>query len=233
MNPSRKSQKRIGRSHQKGEIREESLRQEFLRLSNFERKIRKAGFTLVAGVDESGRGSLAGPLVAAAVILPTDAYIPGLRECKQVSARQREQLYRIITDLALGWEVATVSHKVIDRIGIHRANLKALGGATSKLINRLSPIDQQLFILVDAFALPPSLGLPHLGLIKGDQVSVSIAAASIISKVTRDRIMQTYHQKFTAYRFDQHKGYGTVKHKQALKKYGPCPIHRKSFAGVG
>lgn len=229
----RKVIKRLVISCQKDELKQASLWHEHQRLSNFERKIRRAGFTLVAGLDESGRGALAGPLVAAAVVLPTDEYIPGLRDCKQVSAGQREQLYQIVTQVAIGWEAVVVDSEIIDEMGIHQVNLNALTKAALKLIRSLSPSNHQLFILTDAFSLPPSLGFPNLGLIKGDEVSLSIAAASIISKVTRDRIMRVYHQKFPAYRFDRHKGYGTAEHRQAIQEYGPCPIHRKSFAGVG
>jgi ribonuclease HII len=222
----RKSVREIASRYKAGLTKAEMLKEEYFKLSVFERKLRSKGFSLIAGVDESGRGALAGPLVAAAVILPPDAYIPGLRDCKQTSPIQREKFYKIITELAISWKTKLIEPAVIDNIGLHKANLKALAEATTGLV----PSPE--YVLVDAFSLPPNLDQPHLGLTYGDRLSVSIAAASIISKVTRDRIMQSYHRKFPVYRFNQHKGYGTSEHLRIIKDVGPCPIHRRSFAGV-
>jgi len=208
----------------------QDLRKEYLQLSRLESKIWESGLVAV-GVDESGRGALAGPLVAGAVALPANIEIPGLKECKQVSRGERERLYRIITERALAWQTAIINAQVIDRIGLQQANLMALTEAAEGLAEKLG--DLSLFVLVDAFPLNPSrFSLDFLALIHGDRVSVSIAAASIISKVTRDRIMYQYHQKFPLYGFDQNVGYGTEKHLRALKKHGPCSIHRRSFGPI-
>ncbi|MEW6189526.1 MAG: ribonuclease HII [Actinomycetota bacterium] len=205
--------------------KEEQEKADFLKLCTYEHRLWRKGFSLIAGVDEAGRGALAGPLVAAAVILPQGIYLPGLRECKQLLPQQREELYRIITRSAVNWNVATLDPQQIDIMGLQKANLFLL----SRAVLGLSVCPH--YILSDAFSLI-NLKEPHLSLISGDKVSISIAAASIIAKVTRDHLMKEYHKKFPLYHFDHNKGYGTREHLQALKRFGPCPIHRHCFTPV-
>lgn len=203
----------------------EQDREMFLCLSNFERRLRKQGFKLVAGADEVGRGALAGPLVAAAVILPQDFYAYGLKESKQLSPTRREELHEIIVSSAVAWSVAVVEPAEIDSQGLQKANLKVLRQA----VESLNPSPE--YVLCDGFSIRGSKK-PNLALVKGDRLSVSIAAASIVAKVTRDRMMESYHQVFPRYSFDQNKGYGTIVHLRSLEKHGPSPIHRRSFAHV-
>jgi ribonuclease HII len=201
------------------------LEQEFIQLSSFEQKLRRKGFSSIAGVDEAGRGAFAGPLVAAVVVLPNNFFLPGLRECKQLLPEAREKLYKKIVENACDWHVETVISSYIDEVGLHKANLLALEHA----VLNLSKIPD--YVLSDGFALP-NLKLPHIALIGGDKLSISIAAASIIAKVERDRLMVSYSKKFPAYGFDHNKGYGTKEHLEALEKFGPSPIHRLCFKPV-
>lgn len=200
-------------------------RQNADQLTHFERNLRDKGFFLVAGVDESGRGALAGPLVAAAVILPSDFLLPGLKECKQVTPGKREELFEAISSETITQATSIVEPGEIDKVGLQRANLLALKEAASKL----NPFPH--YVLLDGFAIP-DFDRPSLAITKGDTLSISIAAASIISKVTRDRIMVSYHEKYPDYGFAEHKGYGTEKHMKALKAQGPCLIHRRCFTPV-
>ncbi len=195
------------------------------KLMQYERRLYAKGFRLVAGVDEAGRGALAGPLVAAAVILPKDIRLFGLRESKQLTAEQRETFYVKVTDIAVAWKTVRIEHDKIDANGIQWANLRALELASCGL----EPAAE--YILSDAFDLK-TLDIPHLAITKGDCLSSSIAAASVIAKVTRDRIMQEYHSVYPNYGFSQNKGYGTAQHIEALEQYGPSPIHRRYFAPV-
>ncbi len=194
-------------------------------LANFDQKVRDQRFNLVAGADESGRGALAGPLVAAAAILPNKAFIKDLQDSKKLTAKKRQELYKVITKVAVSWKVVRIEAKEIDRLGLQKANILAL----ERALRGLSPSPD--YILTDKYEAA-SLTIPHLGVIKGDCVSASIAAASVIAKVTRDRIMTDYHKLYPRYRFDLHKGYGTKAHLTALKEWGPSPIHRHSFSRV-
>lgn len=194
-------------------------------LKDYERELRASGYRLIAGVDEAGRGALAGAVVAAAVILPHGTQIDGLADSKKLTAQKRENLLSQIRSLALGIGIGVVDEATIDRINILRASLLAMKWAVSSL--GLSPH----FLLIDGNHLP-SLSIPSLALPKGESHSSSIAAASIVAKVTRDRLMAQYHDLFPEYHFNQHKGYGTVDHLQALREHGPCPIHRRTFKGV-
>ena len=187
-----------------------------------EEKLYAQGFKSVAGVDEAGRGPLAGPLAAAAVILPQGIRISGLKECKQLTPRQRETLYLQILDKAISYKVITFNNNRIDAEGLHRINLKALKTAALGLNVRPD------FVLVDGYKLD-DLSIANLRVIKGDMVSASIAAASVLAKVHRDRIMFAYHRRYPLYGFDKHKGYGSKHHFEMLKKHGPSPIHRLSF----
>jgi ribonuclease HII len=185
----------------------------------------KAGYHLVAGLDEAGRGPLAGPVVAAAVILPRDVELPGVRDSKKMSAGARETAFGLINKRARAVSVAVVSRGYIDQFNILRASLEAMKRAAEALA------PQPTFLLVDGINAVP-LALPQKCLKKGDQRSLSISAASIMAKVYRDRITTCYHDRFPMYGFDQHKGYGTKRHLEALRCFGPCPFHRLTFRGV-
>jgi ribonuclease HII len=194
-------------------------------LTDYERDLHASGYRLIAGVDEAGRGALAGAVVAAAVILSPGTRIAGLADSKKLSPKQREKLFSAIQSVALGIGIGVVDEEAIDRMNILQASLLAMEKAVTSL--PLAPH----FLLVDGNHLP-SLSLPALALPKGESRSPSIAAASIIAKVTRDRLMVEYHDLFPAYDFLRHKGYGTADHLRALVEWGPCPIHRKTFRGV-
>jgi ribonuclease HII len=189
----------------------------------YEQMLNDQGFDLIAGADEAGRGALAGPLAAAAVILPRKAKLYGLRDSKQLSPEKRDKLFDVIKDHAIAWNVVTIGNNEIDKNGIQWANVTALKRAVSGLSKEAD------YVLSDAFELP-SLNQPCLPLIKGDSKSLTIAAASVLAKVTRDRMMGDYHEEYTQYGFDKHKGYGTFEHIEAIKRFGPSSIHRMSFA---
>lgn len=182
------------------------------------------GYRNIAGVDEAGRGPLAGPVVAAACIIPSDVWIEGINESKKVTPNKREVLYEHITshpDIKHG--VGVVSSQEIDRINIYQATIVAMLQAVENL---LSPPD---YLLVDGLQLNHQK-IPSQKIIRGDEQSHSIAAASILAKVIRDRLMMEYHKQWPQYGFDSHKGYGTKKHLAAIKNHGACPIHRLTFA---
>jgi ribonuclease HII len=191
----------------------------------FEKKAWSAGHNRVAGVDEVGRGPLAGPVVAAAVILPANRRIKGLRDSKLLTPDQREILFPVIQDAAEAVGIGIVEAPVIDRINILEATRHAMLEALSKLP---SPPD---LVLIDAIRLP-TLPIQQQPIIKGDRLSATIAAASIIAKVTRDRLMLEYDQVYPEYGFARHKGYATEEHLRAIDRFGPCPIHRRTFHGV-
>lgn len=213
---------RSGRFHQQGLFQENAP---YLDPITLDETFRRQGFELLAGVDEAGRGPLAGPVVAAAVILPRGTVIPGLSDSKVLPARRREQLLDIIMRSATSVGVGLVHADVIDRINILQATIRAMEEAVS----RLRPAPQAL--LIDG---PRGIGhpVPQFPLVKGDSRSQAIAAASVVAKVTRDRLMAKYHTLFPQYRFDCHKGYATPGHLEAIRKHGCCPIHRRTFRGV-
>lgn len=190
-----------------------------------EQQLLRDGFNLIAGVDEVGRGALAGPVVAAAVILDLNNIPKGLNDSKRLSQKQREKLTVEIKASALAVSIAEVSPEEIDKINIHQASLKAMTKAITNL--KLSPN----YLLIDGFALS-KLKIKQQAIIKGDSLSVSIAAASIVAKVTRDKLMYDYALYWPNYGFEKHVGYATVLHLNNLRKYGPCDIHRRSFRGV-
>jgi ribonuclease HII len=194
-------------------------------IDRFERRLRDEGFRLVAGVDEAGRGALAGPLVAAAVILPEGFEVDGLADSKLLTALQRDDWFERITLRAVSISVCRAFPGRIDRRGLHRSNLALLRKALTCLDVRPD------FVLTDGFPLR-GLRIPHLGIKKGDAVTASVAAASVVAKVTRDRIMIRYHRRYPQYGFAQHVGYGTASHRAAIARYGPSPIHRMSFKGM-
>ncbi len=182
-------------------------------------------YRYIAGVDEVGRGALAGPVVAAAVILPTDFDHPELADSKCLSAEKRQELYEIITREAISWAVARIENQIIDEIGILKASLRAMAQA----LEALKP--QPQLALIDGRFTTPWAGLQK-AIIDGDALCRSIAAASIIAKVTRDSIMAEASEIYPQYAFERHKGYATRQHLEALKTHGPCPLHRRSFRPV-
>ena len=177
----------------------------------------------IAGIDEAGRGPLAGPVVVGVVILPEDSMIEGINDSKKVSEKKREKLYDEITSEAIAWGVGIIDQEEIDKINILNATKKAVTVALSSL--EVKPD----LILVDALTGIDTLGIPYESIIKGDAKEYSIAAASIIAKVTRDRIMRKWDEVYPQYGFSAHKGYGTAAHIKAIKEYGPCILHRKTF----
>jgi ribonuclease HII len=191
----------------------------------FEKLYYGQGYERIAGVDEVGRGPLAGPVVAAAVILPKDGIEQKLFDSKQISSKKREDLYGLILSKALGVGIGTIGQEEIDLLNILQATLKAMILAIQNL-----PVSPD-FILIDG---PQSLKLPvsQKPIKKGDQLSNSIAAASIVAKVTRDRMMLEWHQKYPYYNFAKHKGYGTKEHRRVIERFGVCELHRKTFRGV-
>ena len=188
---------------------------------NFENELLSEGVTLIAGMDEAGRGPLAGPVVAAAVIMPLDEIIPGVDDSKKVSEKKREILFEKIKEKAIAYKIVAVDEKTIDEINILEATKKAMKECVSGLSVRPE------IVLVDAVKL--DLGVTSKAIIKGDALSYSIAAASILAKVYRDHLMESYDEIYPAYGFKKHKGYGTKAHIDAIKEIGPCPIHRRSF----
>ena len=183
------------------------------------------GYRFIAGVDEAGRGPLAGPVVAAAVILPTDYNIQGIADSKQLSANKRESLFNDIYKHAESIGVGIVDQREIERINILQASLKAMQLAVADLGGQVD------YLLVDGIHSIPT-SAPQSTIKKGDTISPSIGAASIIAKVTRDRIMIKYHGIYPQYNFAKNKGYGTKEHKSAIKEFGCCDIHRRTFRGV-
>ncbi|MBP7073231.1 MAG: ribonuclease HII [Clostridia bacterium] len=197
-------------------------KERLIRMTEYERKCYEKGYKLIAGVDEVGRGPLAGPVVAAAVILGEGVLIPGVNDSKKLSEEKREYLYDEIKSKALCWSIGIVDEKVIDEINI----LNAACLAMKKALDGLA--DKPDYILLDAVTLK-DVDIPQKGIIKGDALSLSIAAASIIAKVERDRMISAYDELYPHYAFSKHKGYGTREHIECIKKYGLLPIHRRSF----
>jgi ribonuclease HII len=188
----------------------------------FEQRARQRGFNLIAGIDEAGRGPLAGPVVAAAVVLPENYHHPDITDSKKLSPRKREDLFKVIRKDALSIGVGVMDASIIDDINILRATLSAMKEAVAEL--DIAPD----YLLVDGMQAVP-IDIPQETIIRGDGRSISIAAASIIAKVSRDHIMAMYHRQFPCYNFLKNKGYGTQEHRQAIKDHGPCKIHRRSF----
>lgn len=191
-------------------------------LLQYEKEIYQSGYNIIAGIDEVGRGPLAGPVVTAAVILPKDCRIMGINDSKKLSEKKRNELYDIIINNTVAYSFGVVSPKEIDEINILQATYKAMREALSKLSVKPD------FVLADAVTIP-DIECEQKGIIKGDAKSLSIGAASIIAKVHRDRMMEEYSKIYPEYHFEKNKGYGSKEHLEAIKKYGISPIHRKSF----
>ncbi len=188
----------------------------------YEKEAQNSGYNIVCGVDEAGRGPLAGPVFAAAVILPQGLLIEGIDDSKKLSEKNREALYIEIKSLALAFNVAFATEKEIDEVNILNATFFAMKRAVEGLSLRPD------LVLIDGNR-EPALDLPTKTIVKGDSLSVSIAAASVLAKVERDRLMKKLSEKYPSYGFEKHKGYGTKLHLEAIKRYGPAEIHRKSF----
>ena len=193
------------------------------KLKEIEKDLYEKGFQKIAGIDEAGRGPLAGPVVVAGVIMPQDSMIEGVNDSKKVSEKKREKLYDLILEQAIRYSVAIIGQDVIDEINI----LNATKQGVTKVVEGLEV--KPNLILVDALTHIDTKGIPYDSIVKGDAKCYNIAAASIIAKVTRDRIMRQWDEDYPQYGFAQHKGYGTAKHIEAIKEYGLCPIHRRSF----
>lgn len=191
-------------------------------MSAFERAARGRGCRLIAGIDEAGRGPLAGPVIAAAVILPPDYEYPGIDDSKKLSSRQRERLYAVVERDAVAIGIGVVEAPVIDAVNILQATLVAMKEAVLSLS---LPPD---YLLIDGLNRIP-VAIPQETIVRGDGRSISVASASIIAKVSRDRIMEMYHRQFPQYNFLRNKGYGTREHREAILKYGRCKLHRNSF----
>ena len=191
----------------------------------FEQKAAENGYTSIAGVDEAGRGPLAGPVVSAAVVLPMDLEDSGINDSKKLTPKKRDLLHDFIQENAISVSIGVAEVREIERINILQASLLSMERAVSGLT---IPSD---YLLIDGkFTL--SLSVAQEAVVKGDSRSISIAAASIVAKVTRDRIMEELHSAYPVYGFDRHKGYPTKAHKEALRSFGPCPVHRTTFRGV-
>ena len=190
----------------------------------YDDSFRTQGYTPLSGVDEAGRGPLAGPVVASAVVLPSGLRIAGLKDSKKLSPKQREALFLEILSKAEDIGVGIVGHEEIDRINIYRATKQAMITAIEDLTNTPG------ILIIDAMELP--LKIKQVSMPRAESISASVAAASIIAKVTRDRLMDHFHSLYPAYGFNKHKGYATRMHMEMLEKHGPCPIHRRSFSPV-
>ncbi|MDE6407125.1 MAG: ribonuclease HII [Anaeroplasmataceae bacterium] len=196
-----------------------------INLYEFEEKLYDEGYHLICGVDEAGRGPLAGPVVIAACILPPFLRIEGINDSKQISAKKRAELYKIIIKNAIDYKIVFISEKEVDELNIYQATKKGMLEAIKGLTTTPD------YALIDAMPLG-ELKIPHNSIIHGDARCASVAAASILAKVTRDEYMEKMDVKYPNYGFKKHKGYGTKAHIEALEKYGPCEIHRKTYAPV-
>lgn len=191
----------------------------------FESAAWRRGITRLAGVDEAGRGPLAGPVVAAAVVLPPGTRIVGVDDSKRLPPDERQRLFGVIRERAVAIGVAVVDHVTIDRLNILQATRLAMGQA-------LAALDAEPELVLTDYVTVPGLRCPQRNLVEGDRRSASVAAASIIAKVTRDRIMEEADREYPVYGFGRHKGYPTPEHRMALERHGPCALHRRTFAGI-
>lgn len=221
----RKGVQQLISQYDKRQLESEHLKQLFQKMSYYEQHYYEKGMNYIAGIDEAGRGALAGPVVAAAVILPKDFKLFGLNDSKQLNAKTRDEFYEHIIKQCIAYSTAIISNDYIDEMNIFEATKKAMTEAVTNL-NILPD-----HILIDAVQLP-NINMSKHVLIKGDQKSISIAAASVIAKVTRDRLMKKLHESYPVYQFQKNMGYGTNEHYMQLQKYGISPLHRKTFSPV-
>ena len=196
-------------------------------LKKYEENLYNEGLKYICGIDEAGRGPLAGPVVVGAVVMPRDSKLEFMNDSKKVTQKRRDILYDEIKDTALAYGIGIVPQDVIDDINILNATKKGLHEALGQVIEMLKAKPD--IVIVDALREIDTFGITYESIIKGDATCYSISAASILAKVTRDRIMEEWDKIYPEYGFSAHKGYGTAKHIEAIKKYGPCPLHRKSF----
>ncbi|MBM7623538.1 ribonuclease HII [Sporohalobacter salinus] len=222
---SRKGVRQLAKRCERRKKRAAKKRKKFYKMKRFEDDLVNRGYRLIGGVDEAGRGPLAGPVVASVVILPKDIFMPGLNDSKQLSEEKREEFFAELQKEALDIGVGIVDSDCIDDINIRNANYQAMRKA---ILNLDKTPD---YLLVDGEEIP-EIEIRQQKIVDGDARSISIAAASIIAKVTRDRMLVEYDKEYPEYNFAQHKGYGTASHIDALEKYGPCSIHRYSFSKV-
>ncbi|ALC90998.1 ribonuclease H [Bacillus sp. FJAT-18017] len=218
----RKGVQELIRKWKKAKASELSLKQKFIEMTFYERKARKEGFNLIAGTDEAGRGPLAGPVTAAAVILPEGFFLPGLDDSKKLTRKKRDEYEEIIKREAVSYNICFVSAEEIDQINILKASIKAMTHAAGGLL------PQPDYLLVDAVKL--AMPYPSEAIIKGDAKSISIAAASILAKNARDRFMEELALKYPQYGFERNAGYGTKEHLSAIENHGVTPYHRMTFS---
>lgn len=198
-----------------------------INLKKYEENLYKEGYKLICGIDEAGRGPLAGPVAVGAVVMKPDSMLEWVNDSKKVTEKRREILYDKIIEDSIAWSVQLISEKDIDELNILEATKKGLNLALRDIIEQLN--SKPDILIVDALRKIDTLGVPYQSIIKGDATCYSISCASILAKVTRDRVMKQWDEVYPQYGFAKHKGYGTAKHIQAIKEYGPCPIHRRSF----
>ncbi|MFW8051851.1 ribonuclease HII [Vagococcus fluvialis] len=220
----RKSVQQLVKSTIKRIDKQIQLENHFQEMKLYENNARQQGFSFIAGIDEVGRGPLAGPVVSAAVILPENFHLVEVNDSKQLSLKKREELFDQIMEQALAVGIGIKDEQVIDSVNIYEATKLAMKEAVSELAVKPD------CLLIDAMAL--DLNIPQEKIIKGDAKSISIACASIIAKVTRDKMMESYHEQYPGYGFDKNSGYGTKEHLEGLKLQGITPIHRKTFAPI-
>lgn len=201
----------------------EKEEQRLIKIKELEKDLYSKGFKKICGIDEAGRGPLAGPVVVAGVIMPEDSMIEGINDSKKVTEKRREKLYDIIKEEAISYSIAVIDHNVIDEINILNATKQGVTDVVDGLDVKPN------LIIVDALTHINTRGIPYEPIVKGDAKCYNIAAASILAKVTRDRIMRQWDEIYPQYGFASHKGYGTAKHISAIKEYGLCPIHRRTF----
>jgi len=216
----------LARKYQRLIEREKEKINRWKQFARTEERLREKGYSLIAGIDEAGRGPLAGPVVAAAVILDPEQTIIGLDDSKKLTEEEREELFEIISEKALAIGIGIIDNKTIDRVNILQATFKAMQEALKKI----NPSPD--YVLVDGNREIPDLNFEQENIIDGDSRVNAIAAASVIAKVTRDRMLVEYHQEYPVYGFASNKGYGTGEHIRALEKYGPCPLHRFTYSIV-
>lgn len=210
--------------------REEKYKLRFDEMSKNEKQLKEEGYSMIAGVDEVGRGPLAGPVVAAAVVLSDDFDLIEINDSKKLSEKKREELFPLIKEKSVAYAIGMVSQEIIDEINILEATKMAMRGAVLNLNEKLKEksIGEIDMLLIDALTLD-NMPMEQKGIIKGDAKSISIAAASVLAKVTRDRLMMEYDSEYLGYGFASNKGYGTKAHYEGIEKQGICPIHRRSF----